>query len=521
MAGRHHAIFGLGNKRAYPERYQKVGRCLEAQLQQLGSTPLLPLGEGDDSADIEGDFEAWEAAILQRLKTWLSEQADGMEGQPKSPSTSANHRDKPEDTSRYTDTISVPITIATQAWTPFDALKQQVVHCDLQVDCASLRLEEKHSLRASWSPRECWHFSLGPSDTDSHLPTFTAGDHVGIYAANSPETVERALDLFHLSEHPHQWGDDLNATDMATILAPLQAQRRGGPFFWPQNLIPDPLTFFTWWCDIVGPPTAALRRALRDAGAPSHSTALHALAELPFPTCLSLASRLQPRLYSISSAPHTQRLDMTVARVDTDLGEGVHAGVSSTYLASLSVGDVLAAYTRASSMRFPSDSSRPMVLIAAGTGIAPLRSLWQERQRRLSEHSSSDSSPPLGECIVYFGCNAANEDYYYADEMQQCLQEGSLSEVIPVFTYGTETGSASQKLTFVQDIIAQQGQRLYHIVHEKNGILYVCGAANGMCSGVRKALTSIWMDYGKLSAEEAELELIRLESQGQYQEDCF
>ena len=38
-------IFGLGNSRAYPDRYQRASKTVEARLKELGATLLMPRGE--------------------------------------------------------------------------------------------------------------------------------------------------------------------------------------------------------------------------------------------------------------------------------------------------------------------------------------------------------------------------------------------------------------------------------------------------------------------------------------------
>jgi sulfite reductase alpha subunit-like flavoprotein len=42
-------LFGLGNKRTYPDRFQSVGRAVDRRLLELGAMPMVPRGEGDDN----------------------------------------------------------------------------------------------------------------------------------------------------------------------------------------------------------------------------------------------------------------------------------------------------------------------------------------------------------------------------------------------------------------------------------------------------------------------------------------
>lgn len=55
MQGSHYAVFGLGNKQY--EHFNSVGKHVHKHLQVLGGTPIVPVGLGDDDADLADDFE--------------------------------------------------------------------------------------------------------------------------------------------------------------------------------------------------------------------------------------------------------------------------------------------------------------------------------------------------------------------------------------------------------------------------------------------------------------------------------
>jgi sulfite reductase alpha subunit-like flavoprotein len=57
-------VFGLGQSQHYPDRYQVVGKLFDSRLQELGAHRLFLRGEGDDSVDIEEDFEQWAEQLL-------------------------------------------------------------------------------------------------------------------------------------------------------------------------------------------------------------------------------------------------------------------------------------------------------------------------------------------------------------------------------------------------------------------------------------------------------------------------
>lgn len=59
------AVFGLGNKQY--EHFNAMGKCFQKHLAALGGALLLPLGLGDDDADIADDFELWTKALIAAI----------------------------------------------------------------------------------------------------------------------------------------------------------------------------------------------------------------------------------------------------------------------------------------------------------------------------------------------------------------------------------------------------------------------------------------------------------------------
>jgi cytochrome P450/NADPH-cytochrome P450 reductase len=89
--------------------------------------------------------------------------------------------------------------------------------------------------------------------------------------------------------------------------------------------------------------------------------------------------------YSISSSalddPRLVTLTVTILDAPHMSQHGRYVGTATTYLASLQPGMQVRATTRPSNESFhpPLDPTVPMVLIGAGSGIAPFRAFIQER----------------------------------------------------------------------------------------------------------------------------------------------
>ena len=63
--GTPYAVFGLGNK-TY-EHYNAMGKHIHKHLATLGGASIVPLGLGDDDADIADDFEVWVDTLIKAI----------------------------------------------------------------------------------------------------------------------------------------------------------------------------------------------------------------------------------------------------------------------------------------------------------------------------------------------------------------------------------------------------------------------------------------------------------------------
>lgn len=133
-------------------------------------------------------------------------------------------------------------------------------------------------------------------------------------------------------------------------------------------------------------------------------------------------------------------------------------------------------------------------MICAGSGIAPFRGFWQEREqqfmkktlgRRLSmtplsptSSQSNNHLPQVGRAILLFGCRSVHVDQLYQREIDSLLSKGILSDVFLALT--REEGV---KKRYVQDVLYKQRILIYEMLRE-GAHVYVCGDAI-MAEGVR------------------------------------
>ena len=159
---------------------------------------------------------------------------------------------------------------------------------------------------------------------------------------------------------------------------------------------------------------------------------------LAFSTFLQMLPSMRIRQYSISSSPlwNAQRVALTLGVVDAPALSGraePFLGVASTYLAGLQAGDKVQLSVRASNVHFhpPTDPTIPLIMVAAGSGLAPMRGFLQERamQKRAGREVATN--------LLFFGCRNPKEDFIYGDSDLKEWVELGIVDVRPAFSRST------------------------------------------------------------------------------------
>ncbi|KAF7464703.1 Hypothetical predicted protein [Marmota monax] len=239
--------------------------------------------------------------------------------------------------------------------------------------------------------------------------------------------------------------------------------------------------------------------------------------QMPATLLLTQLSLLQPRYYSISSSPdmYPDEVHLTVAIVSyhTRDGEGpIHHGVCSSWLNRIQAGEVVPCFVRgAPSFHLPRNPQVPCILVGPGTGIAPFRSFWQQRQFDI-QHKGMSPCP----MVLVFGCRQSKIDHIYREETLQAKNKGVFREL-----YTAYSREPDKPKKYVQDVLQDQlAETVYRALKEQGGHIYVCGDVT-MAADVLKAVQRIMAQQGKLSEEDAGVFISRLRDDNRYHEDIF
>lgn len=226
----------------------------------------------------------------------------------------------------------------------------------------------------------------------------------------------------------------------------------------------------------------------------------------------SIAPRLQPRFYSISSssAKHPGSIHVTCAVVREVMPTGrVHEGVCSYWLKRAAVGTQVPIFVRRSSFKLPEDPQAAVLMVGPGTGLAPFRGFIQEREQLQLDHQE------LGPTVLYFGCRNRAHDFIYEAELRAAEEAGVLTELQVAFS---REGPAKD---YVQHHLERNADKVYTLLKKRNTHLYLCGDAKHMAKDVHRAIVALVQQCGEMSGTQAEAFVKELSDTGRYLKDVW
>ncbi|MEZ5534609.1 MAG: assimilatory sulfite reductase (NADPH) flavoprotein subunit [Thiolinea sp.] len=227
-------------------------------------------------------------------------------------------------------------------------------------------------------------------------------------------------------------------------------------------------------------------------------------------TAQQLAELLRPlkaREYSIASSPqaHQDEVHLLVKRVQYQHNDREHQGAGSNWLARLEAGATADIYIKPNEhFRLPQQDDTKIIMIGAGTGVAPFRSFIAEREAQGIN----------GNSWLFFGEQHFRTDFLYQAEWLQHLKNGTLEKMSVAFSR-----DQAEKI-YVQHRLLEEAADVWHWL-EQGAHVYVCGDMHKMAKDVHEALLQIAAQQGGKTAEQAEAWLEQLRSDGRYQRDVY
>ena len=441
------AVLALGDT-AYVN-FCQTGREIDTRLEALGGNRVY--ARQDLDLDFQKQAAAWTDKALQVLA-------------PAEPATTVVHVDfkgpgAEDDEERFT------------AENPIEA-----------------EITDLINLNGTGSSRETWHAEFTVED-----PAFVykPGDAIGLYPENDPELADELLHAVGLAGDAALKEKLLRSLDITTVSRPLV----------------DAYAKLTGRADVA---------KLLEGDALARFTADRQLIDMfaAYPeklTAEQLAGLLRPlpgRLYSVASSlkAHPGEAHLCVGAVRWSSHGRSRKGVTSTYLADRrKVGDTARIYVKPNRhFGLPADGATPIIMIGAGTGVAPYRGFVEER----AENGDT------GKSWLFFGERNFSYDFLYQLEWQDHLESGALSRIDVAFSR-----DQPEKI-YVQHRLWERRDEIQGWIAD-GAHIYVCGDEKGMAKDVDATLVKILAESAKGDEEAGRAKLKELTKAGRYQRDVY
>ncbi|MGR9050198.1 assimilatory sulfite reductase (NADPH) flavoprotein subunit [Halobacillus faecis] len=223
---------------------------------------------------------------------------------------------------------------------------------------------------------------------------------------------------------------------------------------------------------------------------------------------VSILRKIPARLYSIASSfkANPDEVHLTIGTVRYDSNGRKRTGVCSGQCAERTeAGDHLSVFVQKNNnFKLPDDPSLPIIMIGAGTGVAPYRAFLEEREE----------SEAQGRSWLFFGEQHFVTDFLYQVEWQQWLKNGVLTKMDVAFSRD------SKEKVYVQHRLLENREEFYQWL-AAGAYVYVCGDEKHMAKDVHNTILQIVKEEGKYNDEEAEEYLKELRKAKRYQRDVY
>lgn len=600
LAGKNmsYLIFGLGNK-TY-EYYNSTARRVDKKLKMWGGQRLGDRGEGDDDGRLEDDFLKWKPKAFETLKTHFNlteENSKISRDQPHNPLFELVKVDVSDDQlfygehsaekpRRWKDGKEVVPKRVFDIKHPFYS-KVSITRPLFKSSYDEFKITNPNSMPPTSNhpsivsitstsvkiERQCIHLELDISDTGLKYQT---GDHVGVWASNSPIEVEQIASLMGVTRQLE------DVVSLEKNLKNGNSRNKKKNFNGPCSLR-DALTFYLdlkavlkqHHFEIIAKyATDEKERTLlfsivddRELFVKTVEEGQKTLADIlrEFPSAAKIPlvvvlceilPRIAVRYYSISSSskkdPTKIGITAIVVRYNLEspsitnryngnpsvgainiIKEGLatswiqrihdeketnYSGVNNGGMGKLCV----PIHIRTSNFKLPRNPAVPVIMIGPGTGVAPFRGFIGDRF-----NDALILNKNVATTWLFYGCRDPDTDYLYKEEFENYVTETEKLKHLE------SNGKIDFRLDlafsrrpnhpkiYVQQKLQEYGPQIWELLEKKKGFLYVCGDAKNMAKDVNSTIISMAIEFGGMAEERAKTWVKSLKTQARYQEDVW
>ena len=456
-----YAVLGLGDT-SYPN-YCQAGKDFDAALEKLGATRLA--ARVDCDLDFQAASEAWRTQVAGLVQELAAASAAPVAG-------------------------SAPATSSTSVVAEQHYTKENPYSATLSVG---------QKITANDANKDVRHIEIDLADSGIH---YAAGDALGVWFSNDEALVAEVLGLAGLS------GDEKVSLANGQSLSIKEA------LTFHDELTQNTPQFIKGYAELSQ--NAALLQLIQDTTALQAAVDCTPIAGIlhDYPHAIGaeqlhgLLRPLTPRMYSIASAQAEVETEvhLTVGRVAFEHHGQAYTGGASGFLSDRveEGGEIKVFVEPNKNFRLPESGDTPIIMIGAGTGVAPFRAFIQQR----------DNNGDAGLNWLVFGNQKFTDDFLYQSEWLQYRKNGLLNKV------STAWSRQGKEKVYVQHKLRENAADVWQWL--QNGAhVYVCGDALKMAKDVEQALLDIIAEHGNMSLDDADEYLSELRENKRYQRDVY
>jgi len=466
------AVFGMGDSSYvfFNEAAVKFDKAFE----KLGAQRLQDCGMGDDQHPGRFDTE---------LEEWSPDFFDNIEAPPPpkelSPPTHLVQTLEGEQTlSEYVPDHSAPVVLRVKRTTVPEGYERPIDHFEFDLTGSGL--------------------------------SYSQGDSLGVWPTNEPEQVAKVLASLKMTGDEVLSIKPIDSNRSVPLPEVITVRKLMSEILdisgWPKRRFYEFLSL----CATDPAEKAELERLTTKEGKPDYLacaeesfTYAELLAKYPSATpsvgnLIDYVPDIKPRLYSIASSSRLRGDDdchLCIIKNEWSATSGrSRVGVCTGWLETLEPpadGLPLRACVHPSAVTLPETHKTPMVMVALGTGIAPMRAFIEERA---AAKADGEECAPMA---LFFGARNRQE-YSYEEEFDKYQKDDVLQ------TISLALSREQKEKIYVTHRLAQEKQLLYDLLHEGEGSFYLCGPGGNVPPQVRLAVIDSIRDIGGHSQEYAE-----------------
>ena len=190
-------------------------------------------------------------------------------------------------------------------------------------------------------------------------------------------------------------------------------------------------------------------------------------------------------------------------------------GTATTYMALCEPGNQIRCWVRETNANFhlPTDLETPIIMICAGSGLAPMRAFIQSRAAVAEAEARK-----LGPAVLYFGCRDFEKDYIYKDELEKWHKDGIVS-VRPAFSRRGPP-DAKQNFKYAPDRIWAERDEVAKLFRD-GAKIFVCGSASKLAKSTGEVCQKIWLERNPGKTEKDSIEWLQEVKQDRFVSDVF